>query len=73
MGIYGTYNYALKLTTLFTIFQKPGEEWDRMQGVNARGAFFMTREIARAMVAGGGGGRIVNIISAALNLKCFII
>jgi NAD(P)-dependent dehydrogenase (short-subunit alcohol dehydrogenase family) len=41
-------------------------EWDRMNGVNARGAFLMTREIARAMVAARNGGRIVNIASAAL-------
>jgi len=42
------------------------DDWDRMHNVNARGAFLMTREIARAMVAAGEGGRVVNIISAAL-------
>lgn len=41
-------------------------EWDRMNAVNARGPFLMTREIARAMAAKGQGGRIVNIASAAL-------
>jgi len=41
-------------------------EWDRLHAVNARGPFLMTREVARAMVAGGEGGRIVNIASAAL-------
>ena len=41
-------------------------EWDRMMVINARGPFLMTREIARAMVAQGQGGRIVNIASAAL-------
>ena len=41
-------------------------EWDRMNAVNARGPFLMTREIARAMVAARRGGRIVNIASAAL-------
>jgi NAD(P)-dependent dehydrogenase (short-subunit alcohol dehydrogenase family) len=41
-------------------------QWDRMNAVNARGPFLMTREIARAMVAKGQGGRIVNIASAAL-------
>jgi NAD(P)-dependent dehydrogenase (short-subunit alcohol dehydrogenase family) len=40
--------------------------WDRMLAINARGAFLMTREAARAMVAAGAGGRIVNIASAAL-------
>ena len=42
------------------------EEWDRMNRVNARGPFLMTREIARAMVDQGEGGRIINIASAAL-------
>ena len=41
-------------------------QWDRMNAVNGRGPFLATREIARAMVAAGGGGRIVNIASAAL-------
>jgi NAD(P)-dependent dehydrogenase (short-subunit alcohol dehydrogenase family) len=41
-------------------------QWDRMNAVNARGPFLMTREIARAMVARAQGGRIVNIASAAL-------
>jgi NAD(P)-dependent dehydrogenase (short-subunit alcohol dehydrogenase family) len=40
--------------------------WDRMLTVNTRGAYLMTREVARAMVAAGDGGRIVNIASAAL-------
>lgn len=42
------------------------EEWERMQRVNARGPFLLSREIARAMVRRGEGGRIVNIASAAL-------
>lgn len=37
--------------------------WDRMMAVNARGPMLMIREIGRAMVAAGGGGRIVNIAS----------
>jgi NAD(P)-dependent dehydrogenase (short-subunit alcohol dehydrogenase family) len=41
-------------------------EWDRINNVNARGPFLMTREIATAMVTAGEGGRIVNIASAAL-------
>lgn len=40
--------------------------WDRMNAVNGRGPYLMTREIARTMVAGKGGGRIVNIASTAL-------
>lgn len=41
-------------------------EWDRMNQVNGRGPFLVTREIARAMVGKGDGGRIINIGSAAL-------
>lgn len=41
-------------------------EWDRMNAVNGRGPFLMTREVARAMVKAGRGGRIVNIASASL-------
>lgn len=37
--------------------------WDRMQAINARGAFLMAREVARAMVSTRQGGRIVNIAS----------
>lgn len=40
--------------------------WDRTLTVNTRGPFLISREIARAMVAAGQGGRIVNIASAAL-------
>lgn len=40
--------------------------WDRMDHVNARGPFLMTRELARAMVEARQGGRIINVASAAL-------
>jgi NAD(P)-dependent dehydrogenase (short-subunit alcohol dehydrogenase family) len=48
------------------LLEATAEEWDRINDVNARGPFLMTREIARAMVAGGKGGRIVNIGSIAV-------
>jgi NAD(P)-dependent dehydrogenase (short-subunit alcohol dehydrogenase family) len=48
------------------LLQGTAAQWDRMNAVNGRGPFLMTREIARAMVAGARGGRIVNIGSAAL-------
>lgn len=41
-------------------------QWDRMNRINARGPFLMIREISRAMIEAGDGGRIVNIASAAL-------
>lgn len=48
------------------LLEGTAEEWDRMNQVNGRGAFLMTREIAGAMVKAGGGGRIVNVASLAL-------
>ncbi|MBK8992407.1 MAG: SDR family oxidoreductase [Gammaproteobacteria bacterium] len=41
-------------------------QWDRMNAVNGRGPYLMTREVGRAMVAKGEGGRIVNIATAGL-------
>lgn len=37
------------------------DEWDQTLGVNLRGAFLCTRRAARAMIAQGRGGRIVNL------------
>lgn len=48
------------------LLEGTAEEWDRMNRVNARGPFLMTRELARAMIEKGEGGRIVNIASGAL-------
>ncbi len=42
------------------------EEWDRMNAINARAPFLLTREIGRAMVTRGEGGRIVNVATAGL-------
>ena len=42
-------------------------EWDRMNRINARAPFLLSRELGKAMVEGGAGGRIVNIASAALS------
>jgi NAD(P)-dependent dehydrogenase (short-subunit alcohol dehydrogenase family) len=48
------------------LLESTAGEWDRTNAINARGPFLMTREIARAMLEAGRGGRIVNIGSAAL-------
>ncbi|HEY7050608.1 MAG TPA: SDR family oxidoreductase [Mycobacterium sp.] len=48
------------------LLEATASEWDRIHAVNARGAFLMTRESARAMAPAGKGGRIVNIASNAL-------
>ncbi len=48
------------------LLETRASHWDKIHAVNARGAFLMTREIAKQMVAAGRGGRIVNIASNAL-------
>lgn len=39
------------------------EDWDAMQDVNLKGAFFLSQWMARHLVAGGRGGCIINIAS----------
>jgi len=39
------------------------QEWNRVVDINARGPVLITREISRAMIAKGEGGRIVNVAS----------
>ena len=41
------------------------EDWDGMHRVNARGAFFCLQRVAREMIKGGQGGRIINMASIA--------
>ncbi|WOE75386.1 SDR family NAD(P)-dependent oxidoreductase [Alterisphingorhabdus coralli] len=41
------------------------KEWDQVISVNLSGAFYCTQAAARAMVAAGKGGRIINIASQA--------
>ena len=41
------------------------KEWDQVIGVNLSGAFYCTQAAAKAMVAAGEGGRIINIASQA--------
>lgn len=50
-----------------SFLESTAREWDRMHAVNARGAFLLTRDVAKEMVAAGSGGRIVNVASAALS------
>ena len=41
------------------------EDWAKVIAVNLSGAFYCTQAAARAMIAGGKGGRIINIASQA--------
>ncbi len=43
--------------------ESTAEEWDSVLDTNLRGAFLMCREFARAAIAAGKGGRIVNVAS----------
>ena len=47
------------------IIDMPLDEWDRVLGVNLRGAFAATQAVAKRLIAQGRGGRIVNIASQA--------
>jgi NAD(P)-dependent dehydrogenase (short-subunit alcohol dehydrogenase family) len=48
------------------LLEGTAEEWDRVNAVNSRGVFLITREAAKGMVTAGKGGRIVHVASAAL-------
>ncbi len=56
-----------------TLDEFPVEEWDRITGVDLDGLFLVSRRALRPMLAGGRGGRIVNIASvvglAAMRLQ----
>lgn len=45
------------------LLEQTPEEWDRVLGVNLRGAFLVGQAVARGMAQRGGGGAIVNIAS----------
>ncbi|MBI3647823.1 MAG: SDR family oxidoreductase [Actinobacteria bacterium] len=41
------------------------DEWEEVLGINLRGTWLVSREVARELLAGGGAGSIVNISSTA--------
>jgi NAD(P)-dependent dehydrogenase (short-subunit alcohol dehydrogenase family) len=47
------------------LVEHPTEVWDQVMAVNLRGVFLGSREAARRMIAAGGGGVIVNVVSTA--------
>jgi len=53
------------ITRFLDIMEVTEEDWDRIHQVNARGVFFCMQRAARAMIAQGQGGRIINIASIA--------
>ncbi len=44
-------------------------EWDKILGVNLRGAFLLSREIGKKMIALGNGGSVIHIASVAGMVK----
>ena len=53
------------LLTFATVLETDPEEWDRVFAVNSRAMLVTIQEAARAMIAQGGGGAIVNLASMA--------
>ena len=47
------------------LLETTDEDWHGLLAANLHGYFYGCRAAARAMVAAGGGGRIINISSAA--------
>jgi 3-oxoacyl-[acyl-carrier protein] reductase len=48
-----------------TLLEMPEAAWDAVLGTNLKGTFLCTQAFARARVAAGGGGSIVNLASTA--------
>lgn len=65
IGTYGRLDYAVNNAGIegefAAVSELPDEEWDRVIGVNLKGTFLCLKHEARAMLAGGHGGAIVNI------------
>src|SRR5581483_787255 len=58
---------------LSSIADLPEEEWDRVLNVNLKGVFLCLKYEARAMLAAGQGGAIVNIgsVNSFQGIPCF--
>ena len=65
IGTFGRLDYAVNVAGIEGQFagitDLPEEEWDRVLDINLKGAFLAIKYEARAMLAGGRGGAIVNI------------
>ncbi|MEO9822869.1 MAG: SDR family NAD(P)-dependent oxidoreductase [Paracoccaceae bacterium] len=55
---------------VFPVVDTPDEWWDRVQNTNLRGNFLCLKYEARAMLAAGNGGAIVNVGSVNSLLGC---
>lgn len=66
-GVFGLVNNASIFSTLAMrpFWEIPDDEWDRVQAVNLKGVFNMTRAARNALVASGEGA-VVNIASSTI-------
>lgn len=53
------------ISTMTPFLELTEQEWDIMHSVNGGGVFFCSQEVAKHMVARGGGGKIINNASMA--------
>lgn len=63
---FGTLNVLVNnagMEIIRPFLELPEDEWDRVLAVNLKGPFLCTQAAARAMLARGHGGRIINISS----------
>jgi NAD(P)-dependent dehydrogenase (short-subunit alcohol dehydrogenase family) len=56
---------AAGITDYAELLDQTVEQWDRVHAVNGRAPFLLTQDAARAMIAQGDGGRIVNVSSSS--------
>src|SRR5215207_8821374 len=67
-GAWGRLDLLVNVAGIFpntAVIDMEDDEWERVYAVNLRGPFMLSRAAARAMLAGGRGGNIVNISSTA--------
>lgn len=61
-SLFGVVNNAARFTTIPAL-EITEQDWDFIHSVNLKSVFFCCQQAARLMIAGGKGGRIVNISS----------
>jgi NAD(P)-dependent dehydrogenase (short-subunit alcohol dehydrogenase family) len=67
-GAWGRLDLLVNCAGIFPntpVVEMDDAEWDRVWAVNLHGPFYLSRAAARAMIAAGNGGNIVNISSTA--------
>jgi len=52
-----------------TLFETDDDTWERVHTIDLRSPFILLREVARHMVARGGGGKIVNVSSSSAHRR----